>query len=86
MARLAAAKAAHDADPGEPTKRRMLYIMQYHHSKYFRKDNTRENAGYLGYLDARALYPGFEPTSFEAFVEELLGGEARRPYPELRVG
>ena len=85
MPKLAAAKAAHEADPADQLKRRILYLMQYHHSKYIRGDNTKANARYLGYLDARELYPEFRPVSFETFVRELLEGRARRPYPEMRV-
>ena len=65
-------------------KRRMLSIMQYHHSKYIRADNTIENAKYLGYLNARELYPDFKPISFEQFVKDLLAGTARKPYPHLK--
>jgi hypothetical protein len=57
-----------------------LYVAEYNFSKYLRGDNTRENAKYLGYLDARELYPDFKPISFEQFLQEVLDGKAVRPY------
>ena len=55
---------------------------EYNASKYIRKDNTPEMAKYLGYLDARELYPDFEPIAFERFVDELVEGKGERPYEE----
>jgi len=45
-----------------------------------RRDNTPENAKYLGYIDARELYPDFKPISFSNFVDELLAGNAKKLY------
>lgn len=45
-------------------------------SKYIREDNTRSNAFYLGYLDAKELYPDFNPTSFEEMLKEVVDGKA----------
>lgn len=55
---------------------------EYNRAKWVRGDGTLENAKYLGYLDARELYPEFQPMTFEAFVDELVGGGAKRPYAE----
>lgn len=55
-------------------------------SKYFRRDNTREVAKYLGYLDARELYPDFKPISFTEYIDELLDGTAKKPYGQLTLG
>jgi hypothetical protein len=74
------AKAAHKADPSDSMKTSKVFQTEYIVSKYIRRDNTLENAKYLGYLDARALYPNFKPISFSAFVDELLDGKAARPY------
>lgn len=57
-----------------------FYTTQYAYSKYVRKDNTPENAKYLGYLDARELYPDLKPKSFRDFVGDLLDGKVQRPY------
>ncbi|KAF8858696.1 NAD(P)-binding protein [Acephala macrosclerotiorum] len=57
-----------------------FYTTQYSYSKYVRKDNTPENAKYLGYLDARELYPDLKPRSFKDFVGDLLDGKVQRPY------
>lgn len=43
-------------------------------------DNQPEYAKYLGYLDARELYPEFRPKSLRDFVVELLSGDVQRPY------
>lgn len=48
------------ADPSDITKRVQVWMSQYIVSKYVRADNTMENAKYLGYVDARELYPGFQ--------------------------
>jgi hypothetical protein len=62
----------------------MAFVMRsqgdYHVSKYVRRDNTHASAKYLGYLNARELYPDFEPIKFEDFLDELLAGNAERPY------
>ncbi|KAJ7705455.1 isoflavone reductase family protein [Mycena rosella] len=55
----------------------------YMYSKYVRGDNTPAYAAYLGYLDARALYPEFRPRSFRDFFAELLEGKGVKPYPAL---
>ncbi|KAJ7286388.1 hypothetical protein C8J57DRAFT_1287529, partial [Mycena rebaudengoi] len=64
---------------------RMAWFMKISHdyiySKYVRGDNTPEYAAYLGYLDAKDLYPDFSPRSFRQFVGELLEGKAVKPYP-----
>lgn len=56
---------------------------EYNASKYIRRDNTPAMGKYLGYLDARELYPDFEPISFERFVDELVEGKGERPYEEM---
>jgi len=59
-----------------------FYSSQYNYSKYVRADNTPEFAEYLGYLDARKLYPDFQPRTFTGFVEELLAGKGIKPYAQ----
>lgn len=54
--------------------------LQYTYSKYVRNDNTPEYAKYLGYLDARELYPELKPKSFKQFVGDLVEGKVQRPY------
>ncbi|KAK7184037.1 hypothetical protein DPSP01_001321 [Paraphaeosphaeria sporulosa] len=55
---------------------------QYDRSKWIRADGTLENAKYLGYLDAKELYPDLKPVNFEAFLDELVEGKVTRPYEE----
>lgn len=56
---------------------------QYDRSKWIRADGTLENAKYLGYIDARELYPDLQPVRFEQFLDELVQGKATRPYDEM---
>jgi hypothetical protein len=69
-----------DTEPENVRNRIMIYTAQYAYSKYVRKDNTPEYASYLGYLDARELYPDFKPKTFREFVVDLLDGRVVRPY------
>ena len=62
-----------------------VFIIEYVHSKYVRGDNTLANAEYLGYLNARELYPDFKPKSFEAYVQDVLDGKGVKPYAELAL-
>jgi hypothetical protein len=81
-------KAARDALVANPTNvlnQVKLAQLQYLPVKYLRNDNTPENAEYLGYIDGRALYPDFEFTKFSEFVDELIAGNARKPYPQLSI-
>jgi hypothetical protein len=78
------AEASLSKDPKDPLKRRMVYVSQYNLSKYIRGDNSPEMARYLGYLDAKELYPDFKPISFTEYVAELLDGKGRRPYSNMK--
>jgi hypothetical protein len=44
---------------------------------------TPEHAKYLGYMDAKELYPYFKPVPFETFVEEMLQGKLRNHYENV---
>ncbi|OGM47926.1 hypothetical protein ABOM_002734 [Aspergillus bombycis] len=78
--RLNDAQSALSLDPADPAKRTLVYITQYIYSKYVRQDNQPHYAKYLGYLDARELYPDFKPISFREFFTEVLNGKGKRPY------
>lgn len=58
----------------------MAILLNYYLSWGIRGDNTPEYAKYLGYLIAQELYPDFKPRTFEAFVQELLSGQAEKVY------
>ncbi|RGP66704.1 isoflavone reductase [Fusarium sporotrichioides] len=62
------------ANPKDPTPYVTKAMMEYKLSRGIRGDNTPESAAYLGYLDARELYPDFKPKSVEDFVRELVEG------------
>ncbi|ETN41807.1 uncharacterized protein HMPREF1541_03744 [Cyphellophora europaea CBS 101466] len=75
-----ALEAVKNAPPGDWMARAALFGAQYNHSKFIRGDNTLENAKYLGYLDARELYPDFKPVTFEDFMRGVLAGKATKAY------
>lgn len=56
-----------------------LHSAQSLYSYGFRGDNTPWNAKFLGYLDARELYPEFRTISFEEFVRASAAGKLPRP-------
>lgn len=78
--RVAQAKAALAQDPEDGMKRTLLYISEYEHSKYVRQDNRPSYADFLGYLNARELYPDFKPIAFREFFAEVLAGKAKKVY------
>jgi hypothetical protein len=49
-------------------------VTEYKASWGIRGDNTPEHAAYLGYLDAKALYPDFKATTIDEFVIGLVEG------------
>jgi hypothetical protein len=67
-------------EPGSRQHLNATFISEYEFSKYVRMDNRPEYAKYLGYLDARELYPEFKPKSLRDFAVELLDGKVQRPY------
>ncbi|KAF7342587.1 Glycoside hydrolase [Mycena sanguinolenta] len=73
------ATASARAAPNDPMAQLRGFIADYENSKYVRGDNTPAYAKYLGYLDARELYPEFRPRTFRVFVAELLEGKGEMP-------
>ncbi|KAF7354699.1 Glycoside hydrolase [Mycena sanguinolenta] len=71
------------ADPTDSSARIDMSREDYHYSKYVRGDNTPAYATYLGYLNARELYPAFKPRTFGDFAQELLDGRLEKPYGQL---
>ncbi len=59
---------------------------QYKYLLGIRGDNTPEYAKYLGYLDARELYPDFKPVKFVDFVKSALQGTSKKIYDGRRLG
>lgn len=68
---------------GTPGPKELLAVAMahYYYSLAVRGDDTPEKAKYLGYLDARQLYPDLQPRSWKEYVEELLAGNVKSPYP-----
>ncbi|EGY18628.1 isoflavone reductase family protein [Verticillium dahliae VdLs.17] len=50
-----------------------------------RGDNTPEKAAYLGYLDARKLYPDMKLRTIEEYIKEVLAGKAKEYYVEMKA-
>ncbi|KAJ7463473.1 hypothetical protein B0H11DRAFT_2175167 [Mycena galericulata] len=72
--------AAIAADPKDLKARVLRLGEDYRYSKYVRGDNTPAYGEYLGYLDARTLYPNFLPRTFKDFVGDLLAGKVSPTY------
>lgn len=79
QARITAANVKDPAD-FQPFLTRAFY--EYGMSKAVRGDNTPDVGKYLGYLDARELYPDFQPIKYASFIEELLQGRGQKPYAD----
>lgn len=62
-----------------------LVGLEYAYSKFGRGDNSPEYAKYLGYLDAKDLYPDFVPRPIEAYLKELLDGKAVEMYGGFKL-
>ncbi|KAE9368833.1 NAD(P)-binding protein [Stipitochalara longipes BDJ] len=73
---LEAAKSSFSYDLSNLQQAFTFVGLEYRYSMYVRGDNDPEYAKYLGYLDARDLYPDFVPRTFEAYAKELLDGNA----------
>ncbi|KAL1868418.1 hypothetical protein VTK73DRAFT_3712 [Phialemonium thermophilum] len=58
---------------------------QYLLSWGIRGDNTPEYAAYLGYLNAKDLYPDVQYTTLETFAKELIEGKGQPVYEEMRA-
>jgi hypothetical protein len=86
LARLQVRQEAFSANPELRANRFLLAAAQYAITKYVRGDNTAENARYLGYVDANELFPDFRYTRYEEFVDDLIAGRIKRPYPEIDLG
>ncbi len=73
------ARRLFEKEPGNQELFGRVASAEYEYSKYVRIDNKSEYARYLGYLNARQLYPNLKPKKFEEFMQDLLDGKVRRP-------
>ncbi|KAI1497975.1 NAD(P)-binding protein [Biscogniauxia marginata] len=83
-AALKTERASAEADPANEGKRYKHVIAEYRVTKYVRADNTPKNAEYLSYINARELYPDYTFIGFADFVDELVAGQAKKPYLRLQ--
>ncbi|KAE8378860.1 hypothetical protein BDV26DRAFT_260720 [Aspergillus bertholletiae] len=81
-AAIANFKETLEKEPENVPARLALAMFQYFLSKAIRGDNQPKSAKYLGYLDARELYPDFEPRSFKSFLKEVLDGKGEKVYKD----
>lgn len=79
-AKLAEACQRYHAEPGTLEYFFEWIGYQYNDNCWVRGDNVPGYAWYLGYLDARQLYPDFIPRSFEEFAKALVAGNENSPY------
>lgn len=63
------------ANPADMQQLIAKHVTEYKISWAIRGDNAPERAEYLGYLDARELYPDIKPKSMDEFVKELVAGD-----------
>ncbi|KAH6651271.1 hypothetical protein F5144DRAFT_477670 [Chaetomium tenue] len=68
------------AEMANPAIMLQVAMAQYKYSLGIRGDNTPEHAKYLGYLDAKELYPDVESTPLEAFIRDAVEGRAKPAY------
>ncbi|OTA94710.1 hypothetical protein M434DRAFT_253549 [Hypoxylon sp. CO27-5] len=57
-----------------------LGMAQYRYLLGIRGDNTPEHARYLGYLDAKDLYPEVEATPLESYIKDAFEGKLKTVY------
>ena len=68
------------SNPSDWVSRLHIGTTQYKQSMGIRGDNSPERARYLGYLDAKELYPDVEVKPLEAFTADMIEGKVRLIY------
>jgi hypothetical protein len=74
---------AHATFTKDPTDMSAMMVIGLTESKYsmgFRADNPPEHAKYLGYLNARELYPDTEVTRLATVMTDMVKGKIRAVY------
>ncbi|UPK92970.1 hypothetical protein LCI18_003905 [Fusarium solani-melongenae] len=69
----------------DPMDLNKLWILQYLRSCGIRGDNNPEYARYLGYMDAKELYPDFKGNTLEKYFQEVLDGKAKSVYKKKKA-
>ncbi|KAF7130934.1 hypothetical protein CNMCM5793_003869 [Aspergillus hiratsukae] len=83
--RVLAARQSSETYPFDPVKFIPRYLAEYQLSWGIRGDNNPEYAKYLGYLDAKELYPDFRPTDFRDYLETVVRGTAKGIYTDRTI-
>ena len=76
------ARAAYERNPTH-LNFGLRQFADYRYSQYVRGYNQIEYARYLGYLDAKELFPDFRPISFREFLQDLMDGKIEKMHYEL---
>ncbi|KAM0420646.1 hypothetical protein ACHAPT_011562 [Fusarium lateritium] len=84
-ATIAAAQKKYDEGTKSWKESLGLAVPQYLYNEWLNGDNLPEKAKYLGYLDAKDLYPDFEYIKFETYVDEVVNGSGVPIYANLRA-
>jgi len=84
LAQIAKAKETVSAHPEDLLAHHGLYILQYAHM-WLRGDDSPTYAKYLGYLDARELYPDIPALPLGDYFKAILEGKGERPYPHMKL-
>ncbi|KAH8702334.1 isoflavone reductase family protein [Talaromyces proteolyticus] len=82
MARVEEGRAHSETYPFDASKFTLRIAAEYQLSWGIRGDNVPSYAKYLGYLDAKELYPDFKPITLEEYIQELLSGTATGIYTD----
>ncbi|KAI4866055.1 isoflavone reductase family protein [Hypoxylon rubiginosum] len=72
---VVSARSVLEKNPTDPSAKLTLFLNQYMDSWGLRGENTPEYASYLGYLDAKELYPGIKGKTMRTFFQEILSGK-----------
>nr|BDD69332.1 asnovolin J 5',6'-dehydrogenase [Verruciconidia persicina] len=74
-----------EENPPSPDSFDYFHIVkhQYWYSLFILGENTPQYAEYLGYLDARRLYPDLKTTSLQEFIQDALDGKVDGIYQRM---
>jgi hypothetical protein len=79
---VAADSSANKHEAMRPTSFDYFHIVKYKYwdIMFIREENTPEYVEYLGYLDAKKLYPDLVTTSLEEFAQQSIDGKVQPLY------
>jgi hypothetical protein len=69
-----------DKNPNSALAFITLTIHEYNYTVWIRRDNTPDNADYLGYLNGKELYPDVSFIKYKDYVREAVEGNGQPTY------